>query len=399
MTYADRFIVGNSVNQSALADYIICLSNDIGCLPPETNITQLTDITVPSTVFLSDVPYSIRPAADSVGLDLHTKRKLQLPDIWNTGVALIQSELANTVDFLGNRVSDSTFKFLLQDKMSWGLAQAILPGSRMYLPMFPGRTYLDLIPIVTSRYDLAPVNENMSVAMFDAEVNRNIEKDYNIIYFDKTDNYVMHLAEIIKERQKVHGLTVEQIYDGIYQAPWFVVKQMLGAEKVNVYKLIDGNYRHMFAQLSKDIDFYVGKANQQLNKFKDNQDVVIFDLGMVYTMDTANSIACYTSTCERLDIKPNVPKFLSLRDAITSRRQDSTGSTPLPAEYADIFTGIVQVVLNRNNVYADTALKDIGWNICCDIAAKAALNELGLTLPDDTVPVTIQDIIDTVVNI
>jgi hypothetical protein len=399
VTFADRFIVGNSVNHSTLADYIICLSNDIGCLPPETNITNLSEITVPSTVFLLDSPYSVVPDAHTTGLDLHTKRRLQLPDIWDSGVSLIQQHLSSATDFLGNPLEDSTFKFLLQDKISWGLAQAILPGSKMYLPMFPGRTYLDLIPKVISKYDLAPVNENMSVAVFDAEVNRNIVKDYNIIYFDQTDNYVMHLADIIKQRQKVHGLTVEQIYDGIYQAPWFVVKQMLSDTKVNVYKLIDRNYLSTFDQLRDDIEFYTNKVAEQIKKFKDNSDIVTFDLGMVYTMNLQAGIDCYTSTCEKLGIQPNVQQFVNLRESIRSNRQDSTGSLPIPDQYADIFTGIAQVVLNRNNVYADTALRDIGWNLCCDIATKVAFADQGLVIPDNINPITIQDIIKAATKI
>jgi hypothetical protein len=399
VSYADRFIVGNSVNQNALADYIICLSDDLGCPVPESTTVQLADLTVPSTVFLLDQPYSITPAAGLTGLQLHTKRKLQDTQVWDSGVTLIKSQLDSARDFLGNSLSDSRFKFLLQDKISWGLAQAILPGSKMYLPVFPGRTYLDLIPMVTSRYDLGPVNENMSLAQFDAEVNRHIEKDYNIIYFDQTDNYVRHLAETIKQRQKVHGLTTEQIYDGIYQAPWFVVKQMLSDQKVNVYKLIDGNYRHMFEQLSTDIDAYVQKANQQLNKFQDNDGVIIFDLGMIYTMNTADGVSAYTNTCQQLGIKPNVQGFLNVRDTVTSHRQDSTGSLPIDSQYREIFTGIVQVVLNRNTVYADTSLRDIGWNICCDIAVKAAFAELGLVVSNSHTPVTIQDIIDCAVKI
>jgi hypothetical protein len=341
----------------------------------------------------------VAPAAQQTGLDLHTKRRLQPVEIWESGIQQIQSELNQATDFLGSTLEHSTFKFLLQDKLSWGLAQAALPGCKMYLPMFPGRSYLDLIPMVTSRYDLAPVNENMSVAVFDAEVNRNIQKDYNIIYFDQTDNYVWHLAEIIKQRQKVHGLDVEQIYQGIYQAPWFVVKQMLSDSKVNVYKLVDRNYLHMFQQLRQEIDFYMSKVREQVRKFQDNQDIVVFDLGMVFTMPLEQSIDCYNNTCSQLGISPNTTKFLELRSSLIADRQDSTGSIPLPDEYSDIFTGIAQVILNRNSVFSDTALRDIGWNIGCDIAVKSAFTELGYCIPDNLIAETIQDIINSAIAI
>lgn len=399
MTYAHRVIVGNSVIQNTLADYIICLSNDIGCLPPDTNVRNLTDLQVPGSIFLAGTEYSVVGTATLTGLDLHTKRRLQSESVWNSGTQLIQSELDQATDCLGSALELSTFKFLLKDKLSWGLAQAVLPGCKMYLPMFPGRPYLDLIPLVISRYDLAPVNENMSVAVFDAEVNRNIEKDYNIIYFDQTDNYVRHLAEIIKQRQRVHGLDVDQVYQGIYQAPWFVVKQMLSDTRVNVYKLVDRNYLHVFQQLGQDIDFYMHKVQEQINKFQDNQDIVVFDLGMVYTMPVDQGVDCYTKTCEQLGISPNISKFLELRSSITADRQLSTGSIPVPDAYSDIFTGIAQVILNRHSVFSDTALRDIGWNIGCDIAVKSAFKQLGYCIPDDLIAETIQDIINSAIAI
>lgn len=375
MIHGNKFILSNSVSYNDLADYTISLSPDIGYIPP------LTNFKVSGTLMVDEEPYSVGKVADRVGLNLHTKKELQDPILWDKVVKQVQSDIERGKDFLGNNISHSTFKFLLPDRINWRLSNDCFPDSKNYLATFKDRFYLDLVSYIKQQYDLQPFDETFDINKFDNEVN-SLLPDEEIIYIN--DNIVYTVAELLKTQYKIlWDLSVDDIYERLYGQPWFIIKELLTTPDVNPWKYIDGNYDRIFIRLEENVLQYMSKAQEKLLQAMNRDGMVVFDMGMLYLYDLPKSIRYYTSTCEKLDIEPNIQKFT---DLVEDLRRDYTvglGKDAIPVRYADIIRSITKVVLNISDVYLDTELRSIRWNILCQIIFRCAINQYNETISLD----------------
>lgn len=375
MIHGNKFILSNSVSYNDLADYTISLSPDIGYIPP------LTNFKVSGTLMVDEEPYSVGKVADRVGLNLHTKKELQDPILWDKVVKQVQSDIERGKDFLGNNISHSTFKFLLPDRINWRLSNDCFPDSKNYLATFKDRFYLDLVSYIKQQYDLQPFDETFDINKFDNEVN-SLLPDEEIIYIN--DNIVYTVAELLKTQYKIlWDLSVDDIYERLYGQPWFIIKELLTTPDVNPWKYIDGNYDRIFIRLEENVLQYMSKAQEKLLQAMNRDGMVVFDMGMLYLYDLPKSIIYYTSTCEKLDIEPNIQKFT---DLVEDLRRDYTvglGKDAIPVRYADIIRSITKVVLNISDVYLDTELRSIRWNILCQIIFRCAINQYNETISLD----------------
>jgi len=137
------------------------------------------------------MPYSMSDTAQRLGLSLHTKKSNQDPAVWDLAVQEIQSEIMSGKDFIGNSIQQSSFKFLITDRVNFRLSSDILPGSKNYLALFEHHPYLDILSSID--VDLTPFDENFNTGRFDSEVNEHLP-DERIVYFT-TGNNVSDLAE------------------------------------------------------------------------------------------------------------------------------------------------------------------------------------------------------------
>lgn len=367
MIPSERFILSNSISYNIIADYIICLSPDIGSIPPILD----NDLAILGTLFVDDKPYSISKVADRLGLSLHTKKERQDVALWNTLIDQVQLDISKGCDFLGNPVQSSTFKFLLTDRINWRLSNDCLPNSKNYLATYKDRFYLDLYKNISSQYELEPFNENFSIKKFDTDINLVVD-DENIVYFTG-DNIVYDVATTLKNRYKIlWDLTIQDIYNRIYDKPWFIIKEML-TSNVNPWKYINGNYDHVFLKLVDDLYDYIEKAEIKLQRAKTRSGMVEFDMGMVHLYPYEQSLNCYKSFCNELSIEPNIIKFTELFNKVRENRIKGVGKDIIPEQYFDIFNSITKLILNTENIYLDTELKSIRWNVLCQIIFKCAI--------------------------
>lgn len=375
MNYGKKFILSNSVSYNDLADYTISLSPDIGYIPP------LTEYKVSGTLLVDEEPYSVGKIADSVGLNLHTKKELQDTNLWDLVVSQVQSDVKLGKDFLGNNISQSTFKFLLTDRINWRLSNDCFPESKNYLATFKNRFYLDLVTYVKQQYDLNPFDENFDIKKFDEDVNSQLNDD-DIIYFE--DNIVYTIAELLKSRYKIlWDLSIDDVYDRLYGQPWFIIKELLTTPDANPWKYIDGNYDRIFTRLEDNVSQYMDKAQVKLQQAMNRKGMVVFDMGMLYLYDLPTSIECYKDTCKQLDIEPNTQKFTDLIQELRKEYTSGFGKDIMPLKYADIIRSIAKVVLNIDEIYLDTELSGIRWNILCQIIFRCAINQYNETISLD----------------
>ena len=155
-----KYIVSNSISYNELADRIISLSPDVNKIrEPQT------------TLILNDKPYSVLPTAERIGLSLHTKKKLQDAEVWNTGVAEIQAELSKATDIWDNTLDLSTMSIQILDRMNYRLSNDIWPGCKNYLATFPDKPYLDPVMDINKEYDLTPISDFIDIRKFDQNIN------------------------------------------------------------------------------------------------------------------------------------------------------------------------------------------------------------------------------------
>jgi len=344
-------------------------------------------------------PYSIGKIADRVGLSLHTKKELQDPEKWDHFVKTVQHDISRASDFLGNPLSESSFKFLLTDRINWKLSQDCFPGSINYLATFKDNVYLDLALSLTEQYDLTPFDEKFDVKRFDDEVNDQLDDDQIIIFH--TDNHVLEIATVLKHRYKIlWDLTEEDIREKIYGEPWFIIKDLLLSKDVNPWKYIDKNYIHIFDKLEKDISEYTEKAETKIIQASNRPGMVVFDLAILYLYDEDESVLLYNKFCKELNIESNTVLFKKFLNDIRNDNIIGYGADPIPNDFSKIFNNICKSLLNTNEVYMDTELSSIGWNICSQIALKFALQKKNKDIPlNFHNSLLVKDLINTIVDL
>ena len=351
-----RFIFSNSIAHNDVADYVVSLSTDIG-LPKKVSPQSRPSL------FVDGIPYSMLGTAQRLGLSLHTKKGKQDINVWNTGVDAIQTEILNTEDFLGNRLDRSSFKFLLTDRVNFKLSSDIFPGSKNYLATFKNHAYLDVLANID--VDLTPFDENFNVGRFDAEVNEHLADD-RIVYFTSGNN-VRDLAENLYQH-RTRQISVDELEQLLHGQPWYLVKAFV-LEQASLNKLQDPD---KFTDLLPKVRTFQEKVAGKLEKTEPN--LVDFDLGMLYLMDYPDAVEQYTEFCRQLDIKPNTVLFSEYITEIWSNRTDSIGIDPIPEPWHDILTSIARVILNRNDIYMDSSLSELGWNIAAQLALVCGTN-------------------------
>jgi len=352
----ERFIFSNSIAYSDTADYLISLSTDIG-------LSKTVSPQSRPSLFVNGMPYSMSDTAQRLGLSLHTKKSNQDPAVWNLAVQEIQSEIMSGKDFIGNSIQQSSFKFLITDRVNFRLSSDILPGSKNYLALFEHHPYLDILSSID--VDLTPFDENFNTGRFDSEVNEHLP-DERIVYFT-TGNNVSDLAENLYQ-YRTKSLSIPELEKLLRGQPWYLVKAFI-LEQANISKLSDPD---KFVELEPKIKTFQEKVAGKLNKTDDN--LVNFDLGMLYLSDYNLALEQYTNVCDKLGITPNINLFSQYRNTIWSHRQNSVGIDSIPDPWCDTFTSIAQVILNRNDIYLDSSLSELGWNIAAQIALRCSSN-------------------------
>lgn len=388
MISGDRFIFSNSIAYDDLADYIISLSTDIG-------VVNSDEIQSKPSLFLDGVPYSMDATAESLGLCLHTKKAKQNPDTWNTALTAIRNEMLQGEDFLGNNVKDSTFKFLLTSRVNFKISNDLFPGSKNYLATFLDCVYLNIRSQINPN-DFIVFNNDFDLSIFDDEINSMVTDDL-IIHFNDSDNYVATIVDLIINRYPdcVYLPSPEKLYQLIDQKPWYLVKDLimtvLATRKIwptvllgqLIEKFNTFNDEHVFATLSPILAVISEKNQQKIPKALVNPDIVLFDMGMLYTNDQQASLDTYNEFCEKISITPNTRAFLDVRQQLASHRTDSVGIDVIPEPYGMIFNMIARVILNKNNIFLDTSLNSLGWNITCQTILMLFLQDQGKEIDID----------------
>lgn len=342
MIYDRKYLVGNTIGNNELADKIISLSPNVEL-----------------------VPYSFFPFAETIGLSFHTKKRLQDEDIWKQGIDHIKTEL--------NLLEASDKKLLLQDKMNYMMSWDI--SATNYIATFVNRTYLDLVGLISEEYDLEPFNENFSLKKFDEEVNNQLA-DYEIIYFNDTDNIVLKVIEVLREKyDEFAKVPQDEMWDRVYNEPWFIIKTLLQDTVIDPWKLLGKNYPVIFTKLLSEIDIFMHKAEQKIAKSQTSDGMIIFDLAMLHLHSNGEACDIYTHTCSQLGITPNLDKFIDYHNESKLDIIHGIGTEPLPLKYKDIIESIAKYLLKVDGVFLDTTLTSLRWNILCQVAFIAAIKK------------------------
>lgn len=367
-----KYIVANSISYNKLADQIIGISPDVFNLPKELHTTLIVD----------DQPFNVGHHAGKVGLCLHTKKKLQEPEVWQAGIDLIQKETSRGTDLWGNPLTDSTMSVLVLDRMNYRLSNDLWPGCKNYLATFPDYPYLDTVMDITEKYDLTPINEYFDLRKFDTTINRHL-RSRDVIYFNDSDNHLITLCEeLINRIKKLNSFTPETLRDKIVGQPWFIIETMLLTD-TNPWKLIENNFAHVFERLDSELTAYTEKQQQKLTLSKDNDNIVVVDLGIVHFDGDNLAVSKYQELCDQLDIKPNLDNFNELRQQYKKEIRIAIGRGNIDEKYAEIIESICKLLLGYSNIMADTDLTEIGWHLGCQIAFKGAIAKYNETIDLD----------------
>ena len=367
-----KYIVANSISYNKLADQIIGISPDVFNLPKELHTTLIVD----------DQPFNVGHHAGKVGLCLHTKKKLQEPEVWQAGIDLIQKETSRGTDLWGNPLADSTMSVLVLDRMNYRLSNDLWPGCKNYLATFPDYPYLDTVMDITEKYDLTPINEYFDLRKFDTTINRHL-RSRDVIYFNDSDNHLITLCEeLINRIKKLNSFTPETLRDKIVGQPWFIIETMLLTD-TNPWKLIENNFAHVFERLDSELTAYTEKQQQKLTLSKDNDNIVVVDLGIVHFDGDNLAVSKYQELCDQLDIKPNLDNFNELRQQYKKEIRIAIGRDNIDEKYAEIIESICKLLLGYSNIMADTDLTEIGWHLGCQIAFKGAIAKYNETIDLD----------------
>ena len=397
MINGNRFIFSNSIAFNDLADYTISLSPDIGLLPP-------SEIVSTPSLFVNGSPYStMGSTAERLGFSLHTRKALQDPELWNNSIDTIRNEILAGEDFLGNPINESTFKFLITDRVNYRVSSDLFAGSKNYLATFKDCIYMSLV------YDsgFAIFDNNFDLNIFDQEVN-DLVADHQLLYFNDSENIVETVAKRIQdsfypeERSKI---PVEEIYDLIDKKQWILIKQILlqlmtSDVPTSPWTIIEYLRNTVFGQeVSKQIaetSDHGEKTAEKIAKADKNKDIVIFDLGMLYELDNDSAEATYLDTCNQLDLTPNLRAFQTLRNSIISEFTEAHGFADIPEEYNTVLQMIGRIVLKKTKIYLDTELDSIGWNNLAHATLLRSINLLSDDAMDWRKYDTIADIIEDI---
>lgn len=366
-----KYIVSNSISHNTLADKIVGISPDVFNLQKELHTTLIVD----------DQPFNVGHVAGKTGLCLHTKKKLQDPDVWQSSIDLIQSETNRGTDLWGNTLSESTMSVLVLDRMNYRLSNDLWPGCKNYLATFPDYPFLDTVIDITEKFDLTPINDFFDLRKFDTTINRHFPAR-DVIYFNDSDNHLLTLCEeLIARRKKLNSFTPETLKDKLLGQPWFIIEQMLTTD-INPWKLIENNFAHMFERLDSELTEYTVKQEQKLKLSQDNPNIVVVDMGVVHFYGDNEAVSKYVDICDQLDIKPNLEEFKKLRQQYRKEIRKAIGKDPVNDKYSAI-ESICKLLLGYECICLDTDLTDIGWHLGCQIAFKGALAKYSETIELD----------------
>lgn len=397
MINGNRFIFSNSIAFNDLADYTISLSPDIGLLPP-------SEIVSTPSLFVNGSPYStMGTTAERLGFGLHTRKALQDPDVWRKGIDTIRNEILAGEDFLGNPINESTFKFLITDRVNYRVSSDLFEGSKNYLATFKDCIYMSLV------FDsgFAVFDNNFDLRIFDQEVN-DLVADHQLLYFNDSENIVETVAKRIQDSfypEERNKITVEEIYDLIDKKQWILIKQILlqlmtSDVPTSPWTIIEYLRNTVFGQeVSKQLaetSDHGEKTAEKIAKADKNKDIVIFDLGMLYELDNDSAEATYLDVCNQLDLTPNVRAFQTLRNSITSEFTEAHGFADIPEEYNTVLQMIGRIVLKKTKIYLDTELDSIGWNNLAHATLLRSINLLSDDAMDWRKYDTISDIIEDI---
>tara|TARA_B100001287_G_scaffold270565_1_gene269497 strand:- start:265 stop:1431 length:1167 start_codon:yes stop_codon:yes gene_type:complete len=367
-----KYIVSNSISHNKLADQIVGISPDVFNLPKELHTTLIVD----------DQPFNVGQVAGKTGLCLHTKKKLQDPEVWQSSIDLVQKETSRGTDIWGNKLEDSTMSVLILDRMNYRLSNDLWPGCKNYLATFPDYPFLDTVIDINNKYDLTPINEFFDLRKFDSTINRHFPAR-DVIYFNDSDNHLITLCEeLIARRKKLNSFTPETLKDKLLGQPWFIVETMLTTD-TNPWKLIENNFAHVFERMDTELIDYTVKQEQKITLSQDNPNIVVVDLGIVHFESDNSAVSKYIELCEQLDIKPNVPEFRKLRQQYGKEQRTAIGRQPIDQKYSNVIEGICKLLLGYKDICSDTDLTDIGWHLGCQIAFKGALAKQNETISLD----------------
>jgi len=391
----NRFIFSNSIAFNDLADYTISLSPDIGLLPP-------SEIVSTPSLFVDGYPYStMESTAERLGFSLHTRKALQDPDLWSNSIDTIRNEILTGQDFLGNPINESTFKFLITNRVNYRVSSDLFPGSKNYLATFKDCIYLSLV------YDSGFIifDNNFDLKIFDEEIN-SLLADHQLLYFNDSENIVQTVAQRIQdsfypeERDKI---PVEEIYNLINKKQWILIKSillqlMVKKEPTSPWTIIEHlklESQEVSRQIVENSD-HGEKTAEKIAKADKNKDIVVFDLGMLYELEDMVAEAKYVTTCSELELTPNIRAFHLLRNSIISEFTEAHGFANIPEQYNTVLQMIGRIVLKKTKIYLDSELDSIGWNNLAHATLLSSLNQMSEDAMDwrkyDTIGDIIQDI-------
>ena len=397
MIQGNRFIFSNSIAFNDLADYTISLSPDIGLLPP-------SEIVSTPSLFVDGYPYStMESTAEGLGFSLHTRRADQDPDVWNTSIDAIRNEILAGQDFLGNPINESTFKFLITNRVNYRVSSDLFPGSKNYLATFKDCIYLSLV------YDsgFAVFDNNFNLKIFDEEIN-SLVADHQLLYFNDSENIVETVAKRIQDSfypEERRLIPVEEIYNLINKKEWVLIRRillqlMVAAGPTSPWTIIEYLRNTVFGQeVSKQIaqtSNHGEKTAEKIAKADKNKDIVIFDLGMLYELEDMVAETKYVTTCDEMELTPNVRAFHLLRNSIISEFTEAHGFADIPEQYNTVLQMIGRIILKKTKIYLDSELDSIGWNNLSHATLLSSVNLLSDDAMDwrkyDTIGDIIQDI-------
>lgn len=362
-----KYIVSNSISYNELADRIISLSPDVNKIrEPQT------------TLILNDKPYSVLPTAERIGLSLHTKKKLQDAEVWNTGVAEIQAELSKATDIWDNTLDLSTMSIQILDRMNYRLSNDIWPGCKNYLATFPDKPYLDPVMDINKEYDLTPISDFIDIRKFDQNINYKLPLN-DIIYFEGDNDLITICEFLIRKHKKLNSFTPNTLRDKLFGQPWFILETMCLTD-TNPWKLMENNFAHVFERMDEQLKIYTKKQREKINLSSDNDNIVIVDLGMIHLDTLEVGIGKYLNLCEQLEIRPNIEDFKTLHSQVGGENRIAIGSEDIPGEYNEAVQSISKLLLGYTEVKLDTELSSIGWHLGCQIAFKGKVEETGKTV-------------------
>ena len=341
--------------------------------------------------------------AEGLGFSLHTRKALQDPELWNNSIDTIRNEILAGEDFLGNPINESTFKFLITDRVNYRVSSDLFEGSKNYLATFKDCIYMSLV------FDsgFAVFDNNFDLNIFDQEVN-DLVADHQLLYFNDSENIVETVAKRIQDSfypEERNKITVEEIYNLIDKKQWILIKQILlqlmtSDVPTSPWTIIEYLRNTVFGQeVSKQIaetSDHGEKTAEKIAKADKNKDIVIFDLGMLYELDNDSAEATYLDTCNQLDLTPNLRAFQTLRNSIISEFTEAHGFADIPEEYNTVLQMIGRIVLKKTKIYLDTELDSIGWNNLAHATLLRSINLLSDDAMDWRKYDTIADIIEDI---